>query len=85
MRFPGKRPIRLGDSTTHGGTVTSAQSQFIIDGLALAVVGDAVSCPKCGPTTIVQGDPVWQLDGAMVALHGHATACGATLIASLPP
>lgn len=82
MLFPGKRPVRLGDSTTHGGTVTSAQSHFTIDGLPVAVIGDRVACPKCGPTIIVQGDSTWQ-SGPMVALHGHVTTCGATLIASL--
>ncbi|MBH3346412.1 PAAR domain-containing protein, partial [Pseudomonas parafulva] len=42
------------------------------------------SCPKCGPTTIAEGDATWTIDGKPVALNGHATACGAKLIASLP-
>jgi uncharacterized Zn-binding protein involved in type VI secretion len=82
--FPGKRPVRLGDHTTHGGIVTSAQTQFNIDGKPVAGLGDRVDCPQCGLTTITQADPTWPLGGTHVALHGHETSCGATLIASLP-
>ena len=37
-----------------------------------------------GVTTIVEGDPTWLIDGIPVALEGHKTSCGASLIASLP-
>lgn len=84
MNFPGKRPIRHGDTTTHGGTVIVASSTLQIDDRRVAVVGVTVLCPRCGTTAIVEGDPCWRLSGARVALHGHRTSCGASLIASLP-
>lgn len=84
MNFPGKRPIRLGDKTTHGGAVIAAPSRCSAGGIPIAVIGDAVSCPKCGPNAIAEGDSSWSIDGKPVALDGHATACGARLIASLP-
>ncbi|MER5081695.1 PAAR domain-containing protein [Providencia stuartii] len=47
--------IRLGDSTSHGGKVISAQDNFILKG-RVAVVRDQVSCPKCkGVYAIIEG------------------------------
>jgi uncharacterized Zn-binding protein involved in type VI secretion len=78
-------PIRLNDSTSHGGKVTSTKMQCDVMGQPLAVVGDACSCPKPGHSNckIVEGDPTWTIDGKAVALHGHKTSCGATLISSV--
>lgn len=55
-------------------------------GRPLARVGDLCSCPLPGhgSCSIVEGDPHWTIDGVPVALEGHHTACGATLIASVP-
>jgi len=82
MPFTSKRPVLLGDGTTHGGIVTSASGQFSINGRRVAVRGDSVQCPQCGTTTIVEGDETLK-SGAAVALHGHATSCGAKLISCL--
>ena len=81
-----KRVIRLGDPTNHGGKVVSAASNAHIEGLPVARLGDTVICPKKGhgTTTIVEGDPDWLLEGIPVALEGHKTSCGATLISTLP-
>lgn len=81
-----KHVIRLGDKTTHGGTVVSATDQLQIHGKPVARLGDKVSCPikGHGSETIVEGDPNWLVDGIPVALEGHKTSCGATLISSLP-
>jgi len=50
----------------------------------LAKVGDPVTCPKCGPTTIATGSPDTFLDGQPVAIAGVSqTACGAILISGL--
>ncbi|MDD5707398.1 MAG: PAAR domain-containing protein [Kiritimatiellae bacterium] len=78
--------IRLGDPTSHGGQVTSASaSQFIVDNLPVARVGDKCSCPLPGHAvcTIVEGDPNHLIDGVPVAYHGHKTSCGASLISTL--
>ncbi|ULU23592.1 PAAR domain-containing protein [Dyella terrae] len=83
MLFPGKRPVREGDTTTHGGTVLNASHLWRIGGRRVVQVGDAVMCPSCGHTTIVEGDPLLRMAGVSVALHGHRTSCGALLLASL--
>lgn len=82
----GKRVIRLGDRTTHGGVVVSASGNFKMFGKEVARLGDKVTCPARGhgTCTIVEGDPLWSIDGVAVALEGHKTSCGASLIASLP-
>ena len=81
-----KRVIRLGDPTTHGGTVVSASPTVIINGKPVARLGDSVTCPLPGHgvVTIIEGDPNWLVDGRPVALEGHKTSCGAALISTLP-
>lgn len=81
-----KRVIRLGDPTSHGGQVVSAAATYSVMGKGIARVGDTVTCPERGHSTsvIVEGDPAWLIDGRAVALEGHRTSCGATLISTLP-
>ena len=76
--------IRLGDQTSHGGTVLEASGASDSGGIGIARVGDKVSCPLPGHGVcpIVSGDPGLVIDGKPVARHGDLTACGATLIAS---
>lgn len=78
--------IRLGDKTTHGGVVTSASPVHTIRGMGIARVGDMVMCPLPGhgSNPIVEGSAVFSIGGRKVALHGHKSACGCALIASLP-
>ena len=80
----GKAFIVLGDKTSHGGTVIQASAQSFTGGIAIARVGDKVTCPIQGHGTnaIASGDPTCIIDGAPVARAGDTTACGATLIAS---
>ena len=77
--------IRVGDSTSHGGTVTQASSTMRSeDGRGFARVGDTVTCPIKGHGTnaIATGDSTFILDGRPIAREGDKTECGATLIAS---
>lgn len=76
--------VRLGDKTTHGGVVTTASPVHTLRGIGIARKGDMVSCPLPGHGTneIVEGCPVFSVGGRSVALHGHKTACGCSLIAS---
>lgn len=78
--------IRLGDSTSHGGTVISVSSTMVIDGKKAALVGDLVSCPQKGHgvNPIIEGSSGWVSDGKQVAVDGCLCACGCTLITSLP-
>jgi len=77
--------VRLGDKTTHGGVVVTASPIHTLRGIGIARVGDMVACPLPGHGTnpIVEGCPVFTIGGRSVALHGHKTACGCSLIASL--
>jgi uncharacterized Zn-binding protein involved in type VI secretion len=77
--------IRLGDPTSHGGKVVSASVTHTIGGLGIARVGDSVACPIAGHgvNPIVEGAPTFPIDGRMVALQGHHSACGCVLISSL--
>lgn len=77
--------IRLNDPTSHGGKVASvAAAHFKVGGVAVARVGDKVSCPLHGAGTIIEGDPNHKIDGVSVAYDGHRTSCGATLQATAP-
>ncbi|MCY1288277.1 PAAR motif protein [compost metagenome] len=77
--------VRLGDSTSHGGTVLEAFSQTDLNGRPMAGVGHKVACPLCqGVFPIIEGSTLLNVDGIAVALHGMKTACGASLIASNP-
>jgi len=78
--------VRLGDKTTHGGTVISASPIHTVRGIGIARVGDMVTCPRSGHGTnpIIEGSPTFTIGGRKVALHGHKSACGCSLIASLP-
>ena len=81
-----KRVIRLGDPTDHGGNVIATGApQFTVDGIAVALKGDACSCPHHGHDncTIAEGDADHTINGVPVAYDGHKTTCGATLIASV--
>lgn len=81
-----KHVIRLGDPTTHGGKVVSAAPDSSVNGIQIARLGDKVTCPLPGhgSVTIVEGDPAWLINGIPVALEGHKTSCGASLISTLP-
>ena len=76
--------IRLGDSTSHGGSVIGASGKSMSGSIAIARIGDKVTCPIKGHGTnpIVSGDPTFIVDGQPVARQGDKTACGATLIPS---
>lgn len=78
--------IRLGDMTTHGGQVISASTTIIVFNKGVARVGDMVACPiqAHGINPIIEGDAQFTDQGKRVAFHGHKTACGCTLISSLP-
>jgi len=76
--------IREGDTTSHGGRVLACSPENKSDGVAIALLGDKVSCPKCGgiyPIVGVKNLGV-TFDGRPVASEGDTTACGATLIGS---
>jgi uncharacterized Zn-binding protein involved in type VI secretion len=74
--------IRVDDTTSHGGKVLEGSENMIVDGKPVARVGDKVSCPIHGDTTIDSGSPTYIIDGKPTARDGDKTACGATLKAT---
>lgn len=77
----GRAFITLGDRTSHGGTVITADYTFDIHGKYVARVGDLTVCPRCkGRFPITSGAPDMQALGQAVARDGDRTACGATLV-----
>lgn len=77
--------IRIGDRTSHGGTVlVSGAPHITVDGLGVALVGDTFTCPVHGhtPCRIVEGNPHHLVDGIPVAYDGNKTSCGAVLVSS---
>lgn len=78
--------IRLGDTHTGGGKVLTGSTHMRFAGIAVARLGDSVSCPIIGHgiTVIVEGHPTFKDHGIPVAFHGHRCSCGCTLISSLP-
>ncbi|PTU63422.1 MULTISPECIES: PAAR domain-containing protein [unclassified Chromobacterium] len=82
--MPGKI-IRLGDPTSHGGSVISASGP-VVYGKAAARVGDQVSCPQPGHgvSSILPGPTRMSAHGSAFALEGFQAGCGCTLISTLP-
>jgi uncharacterized Zn-binding protein involved in type VI secretion len=72
----------MGDKTSHGGTVISADLTFDIHGKYVARVGDMTVCPKCKGTFAITSGPGDLVDsgGNGYARHMDSTACGAKLI-----
>lgn len=74
--------IVMGDKTSHGGTVISADLTFDINGKYVARVGDMTVCPKCKGTFAITSGPSDLVDGGGngYARHMDSTDCGARLI-----
>lgn len=77
--------IRLGDKTTHGGTVVEAfpVNRADVYGIPPAGLGHLTICPlHPGPHRIAEGVASFTVDGIPVAVEGMITTCGAALIPS---
>jgi uncharacterized Zn-binding protein involved in type VI secretion len=76
------RPIIvMNDPTSQGGRVLEGSPGTFINGLAVARVGDRVSCPH-GACKIVSGDETLLIDNQPIARDGDFVACGARLMAT---
>ena len=71
---------RKGDTSSHGGAITTGAAKCIVEGQPVARVGDILACPIHGPNPIVTGAAKWSVEGHAVARTGSTTACGATII-----
>lgn len=84
MKYEGRGVIRIGDKTSHGGTVLSASSGTVVMGRLAALDGDMSVCPQCKGKFALKPDGAGaRHEGKPYAYHGDATECGATLLSSL--
>jgi uncharacterized Zn-binding protein involved in type VI secretion len=76
--------IVMGDKTSHGGSVISADMTSDLNGKYMARVNDMTVCPKCkGIFAITSGaDDMKDGAGNSYARHGDSTACGAKLLSA---
>lgn len=71
---------RLGDSSSHGGSIVSSASRTLAEGQLIARVGDILACPLHGLNPIVSGSPDHIVEGQACARTSSVTACGASII-----
>ncbi|CAL8477873.1 PAAR domain-containing protein [Caballeronia novacaledonica] len=82
--------IVVGDATSHGGKVITGSETHTIGDKPIARLHDLVDCPEKYPdgrphglNKIIEADPSFIIGDRPVALHGHRTECGCTLIGSV--
>jgi len=73
----GKLVAVVGDRTTKGGYIITGAGDASCGGRNIALVGDLVSCPKCGTTgKIIEGAPNLTYNGVPAAYDGCHVICG---------
>lgn len=77
---------RKGDSSSHGGTITTGAVKTFVNGKEVARVGDLHSCPieGHGTTPITSGSAGFRAEGAQVARVGDSVGCGAVITGGSP-
>ncbi len=70
---------RLGDTSDHGGSITSGSPNHKVDGIPIARVGDTFDCPLHGINAIITGSVNNKDSGKPIAHVGSKTQCGATI------
>ena len=73
---------RLGDKSSHGGTIITGSLTTMVNGRPVARMGDKHVCPipGHGVTPIVTGSLKTTTDGRPNAGMGDTTGCGATIV-----
>ncbi len=73
---------RLGDSSSHGGTIITGSLTTMVNGMPVARMGDMHACPipYHGVTPIVTGSLRTTTDGRPNAGVGDVTGCGAVIV-----
>jgi uncharacterized Zn-binding protein involved in type VI secretion len=73
--------VRLGDSSSHGGSVITCSAVTKTEGILTARVGDLHSCPIPGHgiTPIINGSGNFKTEGKVTSVYGSKTGCGATI------
>lgn len=78
-----KPAIVIGNTTNHGGIVSTGDSTYLIDGKAAHVEGMTHFCPKCKVTvTALLSSPLVVINGRAIIVAGDKASCGATFLPS---
>jgi uncharacterized Zn-binding protein involved in type VI secretion len=76
---------RLGDTSSHGGTIVSASSDTFVNGIAVARQGDLHSCPLRGHgITPLNSTSRVLVNGRPVVRVGDTAGCGAIVTVGSP-
>jgi len=77
---------RLGDLSSHGGSIISASSTVFADGIPVARVGDLHACPipGHGTTAISAGSGRFVCEGDVIAVVNSTVGCGAIITTGSP-
>lgn len=83
----GRLVALLGDTSDHGGTITSSNQDGTVtaEGKQVCVDGAILNCPipGHGPNSINSNlDNDWEINGKKVVLDGSKASCGASIISS---
>lgn len=71
---------RLGDITSHGGTIVTGAERTLVDRMPAARMGDLHACPEHGITEIAQGSKKTLIEGKPAARLCDVTDCGAMIV-----
>ncbi|MGF6837074.1 putative Zn-binding protein involved in type VI secretion [Paraburkholderia youngii] len=81
----GNPVARLGDTSSHGGTIISASSDLTADGKGVARAGDMHSCPISGHgTTPLSSTSTVTNGGKGLVRVGDVAGCGAVITSGSP-
>ncbi|MFM0141727.1 PAAR domain-containing protein [Paraburkholderia sp. RL18-085-BIA-A] len=76
---------RLGDTSSHGGTVISASGNLAADGKGVARAGDQHSCPIAGHgVTPLSSSSTRTNGGKSIVRVGDTAGCGAVINSGSP-
>lgn len=75
---------RIGDTGSHGGTITTGSPTTKLDGRRVARVGDTYMCALHGAQIITSGVNSFPMEKKPVAVIGSSTSCGAVITSGSP-
>lgn len=80
-----EKVVRLGDGSSHGGSMVSAGSSVTVNGITMCVDGDSHACPITGHgVTSVTGTSSVTSGGKRIVKVGDTAGCGASITQGSP-
>lgn len=76
------KQARLGDRSSHGGTLVSGSPDTLVNGRPAVRVGDVHVCPipGHGSTPVIRGSATVKINGRPAARVGDRAGCGAVIV-----